>query len=131
MLLTFSKDRFVYLISAEVKIHSIREDKGSRWKEGMKIHMWRGNPRNVKSSPYEFNTDHVCVSTQKIFIHPDFGPSGGLYSVVKIDGRQIVGNELEELAKNDGFSSARQFFLWFKKTGDFTGKIIHWTNHKY
>lgn len=130
MLLTFSKDRFELFIKSGIKIHSIREDKSNRWKQGMKIHLWRGNPRNVSQNPYSFG-ERVCISMQKIFIHPDFGPSGGLYSFVTIDGRQITGDELEQLARNDGFSSVRQFFLWFKKTGDFTGKIIHWTDKKY
>jgi len=132
MLLTFSKDRFMFSIKAGRKIHTIREDNGNRWKEGMKIHLWRGNPRNVRQNPYSFG-EKVCTSVQKIAIHADFGPSGGLYSFVKIDGRQLKPDEVEKLAVRDGFSSARQFYKWFggKDGGDFFGKIIHWTDFQY
>jgi len=128
MILTFSKDRFVFLYKAGKKIHTIREDKTNRWKSGRKIHLWRGNPRNVSKQPYSFG-EETCISTQEIFIHCDFGPSAGLYRFVIIDGRQLSGDELEQLAINDGFASARQFFKWFKS--DFSGKIIHWTDLKY
>ena len=49
MLLTFSKSEFRDRIRKGVKIHSIREDKYNRWKAGMNIHFWLGNPRNKRS----------------------------------------------------------------------------------
>lgn len=132
MLLTFSKDQFMHKIKAGIKIHTIREDKGNRWKKGMKIHLWRGNPRNVSKNPYSFGK-RMCFSTQKVFIHADFGPSGGLYTFVKVDDRQLSLKEVDQLAINDGFESSRQFYKWFsgKLGGDFSGKIIHWTDLEY
>ena len=37
--------------------------------------------------------------------------------------------EIELLAKHDGFNSMEDFFKWFDK--DFKGKIIHWTDFRY
>lgn len=127
MLLTFSKFQFVTLIRSGVKIHTIRLDRGKRWAKGVRIHFWKGNPRNVKSNPYAFDHDKdVCVSTQIIQIY--HSPDGHHHSVA-IDGRPLGHDEIEILAKNDGFSSSKEFFKWF--SDDFTGKIIHWTEHKY
>ena len=59
MILTF-KERFVEPILNSTKIHTIREDKYNRWKKGMKIHFWCGNPRNITKNPYQFAEGTVC-----------------------------------------------------------------------
>lgn len=133
MILSFSRDRFQLAIVAGWKIHTFREDKHERWKEGMSIQFWRGNPRNVhaKTKPHQFK-EGVCKSKQRVFIHADYGPSGGLYSFVIIDGKQLSPDQVEECAKNDGFSSSRQFYKWFcPNGGDWHGWCIHWTDFKY
>ena len=138
MLLTFKKHyddgsatHFETDIKSGLKKHTIREDAHNRWKAGNKIHFWSGNPRNTHLNPFPFNVEgcDTCISTQEIFIHPDFGPSGGIYSFVVVDNRQLSPDEVLVLALNDGFASARQFYKYFGK--DFTGKIIHWTDLKY
>ena len=122
MLLTFSKDQFVEKILTGDKIHSIREDKNNRWKIGMKIHFWRGNPRNVKSNPYEFATS-VVKDIQRIEIEPSINwvsLTGG-YSCFGPDGLEII-------AKNDGFSSWAEMKKFFPEP--FVGKLIWWEQIK-
>jgi len=120
MLLTFSKKEFETRIKQEIKIHTIREDKHDRWKQGMKIHFWLGNPRNVKSNPYQFG-EGICELVLPIHIYPN-------------ENRFIIGDQgefkaigsLNELAENDGFDSWEDMKQWFKT--DFHGKIIYWKN---
>ncbi len=113
--------------SATPKLHSIREDKGERWKEGQKIH-----PvyfcRSKKQ--YQFAPTLFCKSTQIIEICWTSPDNKRLAQpTVKIDGRQLTSGEITSLAFNDGFSGTDMFFEWFN--ADFKGKIIHWTDLKY
>lgn len=66
---------------------------------------------------------------QEIVISYDLGDIASDKPYVYVDGRQLSYSEIEELAVNDGFDSAEDFFKWFKK--DFRGWIIHWTDKKY
>lgn len=124
MLLTYSHDRFPELIRHNIKIHSIREDKHERWKVGMRIDHWMGNPRNVKRNPYPFlkERNDRLISKQRIEINPEL-------KSVKIEGKSLFEYEIDELAFNDGLENNRMFFLWFNKP--FKGWILHWTNKKY
>lgn len=67
MILTYSLPQFKDLILSGQKIHTIREDKKMRWKPGMKIHHWMGNPRNVKKMPHQF-AEGECKAVQDIYI---------------------------------------------------------------
>lgn len=124
MLLTFTKPHFEQLIKDGVKIHTIRADKGNRWKVGTKIHFWLGNPRNTrgKNKPYQFGLGEVSrIESIKINTHTD---------TIDIDGVRFQSKgELDAIAKNDGFDSwqeMREFFIG--DTGYFVGKIIFWKN---
>lgn len=50
MILTFSQERFEKGILEGIKTTTIRRDVKNRWKEGMKIHFWMHNPRNVSKN---------------------------------------------------------------------------------
>ena len=149
MILGF-KNKFTPLIIKGTKIHTIREDKPNRWKEGNKIHFAIG----IRTKNYCQFKEGVCKGTQKIdIIHKSN------VITVKIDGKLLgeawkdkegtivcyTGLRLErindtelkassdyilhDLVANDGFITVQDFFKWFNK--DFTGKIIHWTDLKY
>ena len=123
MILTFSKEQFVQQIIDRKKIHTIREDKSNRWKEGMKIHFWKGNPRNVNNNPYPF-AEGTVTYVQKISIrHRSSG-----YVNIWVNDVELDGAAREELAINDGFEGLKSFLIWFNK--DFTGKLIHWEIEK-
>jgi len=124
MILGF-KPQFVEPINSGVKIHSIREDKTDRWKEGNTIHFATG----VRTKDYNnFKTD-VCKSTQSIKISYFIGIFFANRITVYVDDRALNPFEISELATNDGFASTEDFFKWFDK--DFEGKIIHWTDFRY
>lgn len=118
MLLTFSKPQFKDLIKQGIKQHTIRADKGNRWKVGTKIHFWMGNPRNVhaKNKPHQFGTG-VCCKVVPISIYPK-------NDAIICDGYGLSMSEIEDLAINDGFESWEDMKTFF--TEDFVGKMIFW-----
>ena len=133
MILSYSRDCFVSAIQSGTKIHTIREDFYQRWKPGMSIQHWRGNPRNVRSNPYPFGVGE-CKGVQEINVvcylqeydEKDFGLS------VVVDDRVLSPAEIETLAINDGLSVA-EFKQWFTppERPVYTGRIIHFTEKRY
>jgi len=121
MILTFSRQSFVEQILSGVKTHTIREDKTNRWKVGMKIHFWSGNPRNVKKHPYQFALGSVA-EVLPIEIYP---------SQDKIKIREIITEIklLNFIAINDGFLNWEDMKKWFKS--DFKGKLIIWDYQRF
>lgn len=131
MILSFSEDSFKEKILAGLKIHTIRTDRTERWKKGMKINFWRGNPRNTKMTPkpHQFH-ESTCTSVQKLDM--DFVHGGGLK--VYVDNRELEPFEVEALALADGFNDAKQMEEWFLArvpANSFKGRLIHWTKTKY
>jgi hypothetical protein len=121
MLLTFSKTKFVQLIKDGTKVHTIRADKGNRWKVGSKIHFWSGNPRNTRAAekPYPFGIGIVSRIDQ-IKIHP-------LRNYIIIGGIRFSDPmELYEIAINDGFETWEEMKTFFPDV--FEGKLIFWKN---
>ena len=117
------KERFIKPILAKTKKHTIREDAHNRWKEGMKMHMATG----VRTKKYnQFNED-TCKSIQEIEIirTSDYLEK----TIIKIDGRNLTQDEVQQLAWNDGFDNLIDFWMWF--ADGFKGKIIHWTEMRY
>ena len=126
MILGF-KSRFKGQIMNGQKIHSIREDVHGRWKPGMKIHFATGARTKFYN---QFWYGH-CKSVQDIrligygVVVRDF--------MVLIDNRELSWDEIDILAKNDGFESYIEFADWFipKEYTNYAGKLIHWTNKIY
>lgn len=112
-----SKQQFIPKYLDGSKIHSIRE--GHRWRKGMTIHFYE---KVRQKGMRKFMPDRVCVSTQDVVII--------CYAhMIMIDGRWLTESEIEILARNDGFDSAKDLFAFF--SDNFTGQIIHWTDFKY
>lgn len=124
MLLTFSKLQFVEAIKKGTKTHTIREDSTNRWKVGMKIHFWFGNPRNTrgKLKPYQFGTGEVA-RILPIEILPD-------KNQLFVNGDEYTNTHvLNKIALNDGFKSWDEMKEFFKT--DFKGKLIFWGNIEF
>lgn len=122
--------RFLEPIKKGTKIHTIREDKTGRWKPGMTIHFASG----VRTKNYVQFHEGKCFSTQQIEIRNIFRKTDfNTYTIcrhdVRVDGRSLLDEEIEKLAKNDGFNGLDDFFGWFNQ--GFKGKIIHWTEFRY
>ena len=145
MILNFStKDkagkftRFIEKYFEGMKIHSIREDKHNRWKQGMMIHITTGS----RTKNYECHAETWCDGVQPIqilFYHK--GPPG---IHIWIEDRKLTMEEMETLALNDGFNDLGEFFNWFCRASNgslrikddviklkWVGKIIHWTDLRY
>ena len=132
MILSF-KEQFKDKILKGQKIHTIREDKHNRWKAGMKIHFWKGNPRNVGKNPYQF-AENTVTRTAKIEINwirdteGDFEVDGKMAKShrfeVKVNDQILDDDTLRDLAISDGFDDIEGFARWFKK--GFKGKLIYW-----
>lgn len=136
MILTYSHPRFADMITHGHKIHTIREDRHNRWREGLRIQHWMHNPRNVSKNPYPFaqNLNHVCTGTQKITLIASRTISSDLR--IWVDGYELQYDEVIELARADGFDSPRQMARWFfgviaDAPQFWTGNLIHWTDKRY
>ena len=142
MILTFSKQEFVDRIIEGTKIHTLREDKTNRWKTGMKIHFWKGNPRNTKSNPHQFG-EGVCTDVR--FIEIDF-EKDSIYILNRLDFENFKDGEVpnaififdfkerNEFAQNDGFKNWNSLKEWFQRgkyySPVFYGKIIYFDFNK-
>lgn len=139
MILSYSKDSFVEDIKTGRKKHTIRADPKRRWKPGMKIQHWRGNPRNVKQNPYHF-ADGECKNVQQVWIIPDPVAENGISVMIGTfdeSGRWVRSKYLKEreilaLAENDALT-IDEFRDWFLPPGtkSFFGRIIHFTDLIY
>ena len=120
MVLGFKK-RFVEPILNGTKIHTIREDKRNRWKVGNKIHFATG----VRTKSYnQFAEGEVSeIFHIRVYYYPE-GPAVDIYPWDCSSLLCLTEDQVEELAKNDGFNSTEDFFDWFDK--DFEGKLICW-----
>ncbi|MFT4061095.1 MAG: hypothetical protein QM642_01920 [Edaphocola sp.] len=133
MILTFSETEFKGLIEQGIKIHTVRRDRKGRWKVGMKIHFWLGNPRNTrgKIKPHQFGEGEVS-RVEKIRMDFQKDETDNLDTVWIGDDiclRKI--DELNALAVNDGFENWAQMRLWFDNPdGQYFGKLIFWKNFK-
>lgn len=129
MILTF-KPQFVEPIKAGTKVHTIREDKKGRWKAGMSIHFWQGNPRNVHSkiAPYQFGAG-TCKKVDDIKLDL-------LHNAITLVNKELNSFlmindiiDLNMIAENDGFKNWDDMKQWFLNEypdqSVFKGKLIH------
>lgn len=120
-------NNLVYLKVAP-KIHTAREDKKGLWYPGMKINAVINNRTNRRC---QFVPDMPCIHTQTMVINWGYDPKTAQFDLpmVLIDGKEIKGKVLDQLAVNDGFENRAEFFQYFNQ--NWSGKLIHWTNFKY
>ena len=135
MILSYSRTSFVPAIIQNIKKHTLRRDILGKWKAGMKIQHWLGNPRNTKSTPPPFKFhEGVCFEPQPVFIRRDnqirygFEVFVGLPFLWKI----LNLNDIELLCRNDGLTPD-EFRDWFLPPGtdEWEGNIIHFTPLRY
>jgi len=119
------------------KKHTIRKDKGNRWKAGNDIHFVINNRTKKR---FQFAPKIQVVTVQIFEIKYKVLKEETVISIY-IDkifkGKVILVNckikessiAVDIIAANDGFDSTNDFLEWF--SDDFEGKIIHWTNLKY
>lgn len=115
------------------KIHTMRADQKDRWKHSNLIHHAYG----TRTKSYDCFLQMECTGTQQTEIkyQGDFITiriSNKPYAKYPLRATNYHYRDIElvnELARNDGFIDAAQFFRWFKS--DWSGKLIHWTSKDY
>ena len=125
----FGTSPFDYESDFKPKLHTIRRDVHNRWKQGMLIDYFI-NAR--KKNMFRFAPRIHAFSKQRILM--TYLPQCGLGFRVSINGRELVEDEVEQLAFNDGFEAVEDFedyFISQMQENQYSGKIIHWTNLKY
>lgn len=123
MLLTFSRLDFVDKICGQKKIHTIRADKKFRWKQGMTIQFWFGNPRNTrgKDKPYQF-AEGICNMVVDININ---NQPNNRHVICQQLGGVLNNAQVDLLAEMDGFNNTEEFWEWFNEP-NFKGRLIFW-----
>lgn len=108
------------------KVHTIREDKNQRWKEGALIHFFINLRKPIQ---FRFAPIIPVARVQKIAFYYTHDRTMGIF----IDNQlrycrnvDVAVNScfVELLAKNDGFDELEDFLSWFNI--DFSGKLIWW-----
>jgi hypothetical protein len=122
MILGF-KPELVPLILASTKVHTIRA--GNRWAAGQTIQFYTNVTEDYIT---EFRPDGVVTAVQTIRTEVTQSTA-----IVEIDGRQLLGQELTEFARRDGFESIDLLFYFLTTYHGlpFTGQLIHWTDLRY
>lgn len=121
------KDRFVDLVIAGTKLHTIREDRHARWHVGRAIQFYK-NTRTPLTK--KFRADGVALAVQQLeLVDKQAKKQPGIL----VDGRQLTPLECQELSRRDGFEDFAQLLAFFRETHGlpFTGKLIGWTDLRY
>lgn len=100
-----------------------------QWKAGDYIHP---AVNNRSKDYFQFAPTLDCIRVQDIIIirNSDYLNE----TIVKVDGRKLKQDEVQQLAWNDGFNNLVEFWMLFateKNNYEYKGKIIHWTDFKY
>ena len=134
MLLSFSRDVFKELILRGEKIHTFRADPKNRWKVGMNIQHWRGNPRNVTANPHQFMEGQCKWIAPALIERTELKDSWTGFKVTLHHNdwvREYVNDAAAMVAKNDGLT-VEQFKNWFlSKENAVAGRCIGWTECPY
>jgi hypothetical protein len=105
--------RFVPMILAGTKNHTIRATRAYPDEPGRTLHLYTG----LRTSEAKLIKRVVCTKVLPIRI-VDAG--------VFIDGRRLAGDECESLARDDGFENFADMMAFWNGRRPFNGHIIHW-----
>ncbi|WP_083664408.1 hypothetical protein [Herminiimonas arsenitoxidans] len=113
---------FVPMIEAGQKPHTIRAFRtdGKDPEPGDTLHLYYG----LRTKSVRLLAAEPCQYATEIMIQPS---AGNVYHVL-LGGRPLEQYEIEQLARNDGFTDASQFMRYFESqhTLPFKGLLIGW-----
>lgn len=110
--------RFAPAILDGTKTHTIRGRRAHPDKPGNILHLYTG----LRTKQAQLLLRVTCTRIQDISLTVDENDRFQAY----IDGVQLAPDELEALAKRDGFQGTRSMALWWNGLYPFHGHIIHW-----
>jgi hypothetical protein len=126
MILSF-QEQFVPLILSKSKCTTIRKDTSKRWRPGLEIQFWKGNPRNIHQNPYQFGLA-TCSFVRLIRV---VSSKEEIYFDNKWWNMENDSLDILRFVVGDGFATTKEFFQFFLDTyGDdyFEGVLIGWHN---
>lgn len=130
-------------ITSGQKIHTLR--RGKRWKIGMKIHLWMGNPRNKGSYRVGAGIEKMVESVETVYFnHKKEYPDKGYIIIIFDDNTtfsihydlafssyEFTNKRVLDFIKNDGFDSVEDFVKYFSEEGIIDYQLVCWTAEKY
>ncbi len=121
------KKQFEAPILAGTKRHTIREERKRPDKPGATMHLYVG----LRHAGARLLFRAPCIKVETISIAGGWEPhSGDFFGEIRINGAQLAGDELEQLAKCDGFGSHAEMMEFWRGRLPFEGKIFHWDFHR-
>jgi hypothetical protein len=111
------QERFVPMILAGTKTHTIRACRVHPDKRGNTLYLYAG----LRHKGARLLMRVPCVNVQEIAIFPN--------GLVWIDNQFLQSDECESLARRDGFSTFQEMIEFWKAPKNrlpFKGQIIHW-----
>jgi type IV secretory pathway protease TraF len=106
--------RFVPMIEAGTKTHTIRAPRRHPDEPGRMLHLYTG----LRQRGARLLKRVACVAVQEICIKKN--------SEVLIDGVKLSTDECEALARSDGFGSFQEMMRFWDGRRPFVGQVIHW-----
>lgn len=113
--------RFAPKILTGEKRHTIRAKRKRATKPGEMLHLYTG----LRQKGAQLLMRTRCTKVQEIEIRP-FDPTRPAVAAIFIDGVQLSVDEMEQLARADGFNSLWQMSEFWEGRLPFRGDIIHW-----
>jgi hypothetical protein len=108
------KSQFVPKILAGEKTHTIRAVRANPDKPGNTLHLYTG----LRHKGAQLLMRAQCSKVEAIEISPE--------GDILIDGTELGEDEIEQLARRDGFESHAEMMRFWEGRLPFTGHIIHW-----
>lgn len=127
--------QFVPFIEAGEKTHTIRGKRKNRPRPGQTFYGYYGmrtkQCRKIIQGTITRVQDIRIVDTERNFRDmPEFGREGrylfGPFPSITIDDIELSDDEMDALAKRDGFPDLWEMMLFWEGRLPFSGDIIHW-----
>ena len=117
------KKQFEAPILAGAKRHTIRAERAHSDRPGDVMHLYTG----LRQRGARLLFRAPCVRVEDVSIEGGWdGVSGDFLGEVRVNGIRLDRDELEQLAKCDGFGSHAEMMEFWRGRLPFTGKIFHW-----
>lgn len=118
--------RFVPMILAGEKTHTIRAVRRNPDKPGNTLHLYTG----LRTKSAKLLMRVPCVKVEQIEIAETKGPLRLRFYLVSIDGNGLGADECQQLARRDGFSNFAEMMEFWRGRLPFKGHIVHWIPSK-
>jgi hypothetical protein len=126
------KSRFAPLVAQGVKPHSIRAWRRRPFKHGDDLSHFTGMRtkacRRIRANTICMAASPIEVNAAQRYIILQAEPGSRYFRPADKTNRRLADTEVEQLARNDGFKDADEFFAFFRETHGaiLCGQLIEW-----